>query len=81
MLEPQEARHQEARGISLQMPEATYEEETKTGAGRHGDRQTSRRVQSLENAYRRGVAKREKAEMVRPSHDHVRGWERKRAQL
>ena len=28
-----------------------------------------RRVQSLENAYRRGATKREKAEMVRPSHE------------
>ena len=25
------------------MPEATYEEETKTGAGRHGDRQSIKR--------------------------------------
>ena len=71
MLEPQEAGYQKARGISLQMPEATYEEETKTGAGRHGDRQSikGRRVQSLENAYRRGATQREKAEMVRPPHE------------
>ena len=45
---------------------ATYEKETKTGAGRHGDRKSikGRRVQSLENAYHRGATKREEAEMV-----------------
>ena len=74
MLEPQETGYQEARGISLPMPETTYEEETKTRAGRHGDRQSIkvRRVRSLENAYRRGAAKREEAEMVRTPHERGR---------
>ena len=73
MLERQKSGYQEARGVPLPMPEATYEEITKTGAGRHGDRQSikERRVRSLENAFHRGDAKREEAEMVRPPHERT----------
>jgi len=74
MLERQKTGHQEARGVPLPMPEATYEKITKAGAGGHGDRQSikERRVRSLENAYHRGAAEREKATMGRPPHERGR---------
>ena len=61
-------------GVPLPMPEATYEKITKAGDEGHGDRQSikERRVRSLENAYHRGAAEREKATMGRPPHERGR---------